>query len=280
MAILDVLRGITSLRSVGPRTATFTFSLAQALARTPAGLRPALHSAIHTTGNAAVRSYGSVSLDADGRVHSLSVVVAGNRQLERRVPRLLAVDHGCRRTRAGHAPGQFGAPILGAPPGRTAARQRDRHMSDSLPLHPTAARFEQLLHDRGLDVAVRMLPDSARTAPEAAKAIGVEVGQIVKSLVFLRDGQPVLVLCAGDRRVDAACLGLVAARADQVREFTGFAIGGIPPLGHAHPLPTLIDTSFRRFDVVWAAAGHPHAVFPIEVATLIAALPQATVTDV
>jgi prolyl-tRNA editing enzyme YbaK/EbsC (Cys-tRNA(Pro) deacylase) len=153
-------------------------------------------------------------------------------------------------------------------------------MSDSLPLHPTAARFAQLLHDRGIDVAVRMLPDSARTAPEAARAIGVEVGQIVKSLVFLRDDQPVLVLCAGDRRVHAERLGLVAARANQVRELTGFAIGGIPPLGHAQPLSTLIDASFRRFDVVWAAAGHPHAVFPIAVAQLIAALPEAQLTDV
>ncbi len=153
-------------------------------------------------------------------------------------------------------------------------------MNDPAPLHPTAARYQQLLHDRGIDVAVRMLPASARTAVEAASAIGVEVGQIVKSLVFLRGDEPVLVLCAGDRRVDAERLELTAARAERVRELTGFAIGGIPPLGHAQELPTLIDASFERFDVVWAAAGHPHAVFPITVGALRAALPRATVTDV
>lgn len=153
-------------------------------------------------------------------------------------------------------------------------------MSAPPPLHPTAARYQQLLHDRGVEATVRMLPDSARTAVQAAAAIGVEVGQIVKSLVFLRGEEPVLVLCAGDRRVDAERLRLVAARAEQVRELTGFAIGGIPPLGHARSLPTLIDASFERFDVVWAAAGHPHAVFPIAVPALIAAVPGATVTDV
>jgi prolyl-tRNA editing enzyme YbaK/EbsC (Cys-tRNA(Pro) deacylase) len=153
-------------------------------------------------------------------------------------------------------------------------------MSEPAPLHPTAQRYQQLLHDRGLDVTVRMLPGSARTAVQAAESIGVQVGQIVKSLVFLRDQDPVLVLCAGDRRVDADRLGLVSARADRVRELTGFAIGGIPPLGHAQPLPTLIDASLRRFDVVWAAAGHPHAVFPIALPALIAAVPEATVTDV
>ena len=153
-------------------------------------------------------------------------------------------------------------------------------MSTPTPLHPTAARYQQLLHERGVDVMVRMLPDSARTAAEAAVAIGVEVGQIVKSLVFLRGAEPVLVLCAGDRRVDAERLGLSPARAERVRELTGFAIGGIPPIGHAQPLPTLIDASFDRFDIVWAAAGHPHAVFPISVPALIAALPDAQVTAV
>lgn len=153
-------------------------------------------------------------------------------------------------------------------------------MSTPAPLHPTAARYQELLIARGVDVAVRMLPGSARTAPEAAAAIGVEVGQIVKSLVFLRGEEPVLVLCAGDRRVDAQRLGLTPARAERVRELTGYAIGGIPPLGHAEPLPTLIDESFARFDVVWAAAGHPHAVFPIAVPALLAALPDAQVTAV
>ncbi|MGA8336571.1 MAG: YbaK/EbsC family protein, partial [Solirubrobacteraceae bacterium] len=74
-------------------------------------------------------------------------------------------------------------------------------------MHPTAARVQERLHERGLDIQVRMLPDSARTAPEAAVAVGCEVGQIVKSLVFMRDGGPVMVLCAGDRRVAADRLG-------------------------------------------------------------------------
>ncbi len=153
-------------------------------------------------------------------------------------------------------------------------------MSEPTPLHRTAARYQDRLADRGLDVRVRMLPDSARTAAEAAAAIGVEVGQIVKSLVFLRDRDAVMVLCAGDRRVAADRLGLRPARAEQVRELTGFAIGGVPPLAHATELPTLIDSSMERFDVVWAAAGHPHAVFPIEVARLIAAMPGAEIADV
>jgi prolyl-tRNA editing enzyme YbaK/EbsC (Cys-tRNA(Pro) deacylase) len=153
-------------------------------------------------------------------------------------------------------------------------------VTEPVPLHRTAARYEQLLHERGLDVTVQMLPDSARTAAEAAVAIGVQIGQILKSLVFLRGGEPVLVLCAGDRRVDAERLGLVPARAATVREVTGFAIGGVPPIGHARPLPTLIDASLARFEVVWAAAGHPHAVFSISVTALRAALPEATVTEV
>jgi prolyl-tRNA editing enzyme YbaK/EbsC (Cys-tRNA(Pro) deacylase) len=152
-------------------------------------------------------------------------------------------------------------------------------MTDTAPLHRTAARYQQRLRDDGLEVPVRMLPDSARTAAEAAAAVGVEQGQIVKSLVFLRGDEPVIVLCAGDRRVDAERFGLTPARADRVRELTGFAIGGVPPFGHAQELTTLIDSSLQRFETVWAAAGHPHAVFPIAVPALIAAAPNATVTD-
>lgn len=152
-------------------------------------------------------------------------------------------------------------------------------MSDSPnDLHPTAARYEQTLREYGVGSAVRMLPNSARTAQEAATAIGVQVGQIVKSLVFLRDGAPVVVLCAGDRVVDAKRLGLTRATAEQVRAFTGYAIGGIPPIGHRHA-ETIIDASLERFDEVWAAAGHPHAVFPITPSDLRAALPQAEVLE-
>ena len=147
-------------------------------------------------------------------------------------------------------------------------------------MHPTAARVQQRLHDLGLEVEVVVLPDSARTAVEAAAAIGVEVGQIVKSLVFTRDGEPVLVLCAGDRQVDAKRLSLSRANADDVRKATGFAIGGIPPLGHDSKLETVVDVSLRRFETVWAAAGTPHAVFEVSTAALIAAIPDATVAEV
>ena len=125
-----------------------------------------------------------------------------------------------------------------------------------------------------------MLPASTRTAPEAAAAVGCEVGQIVKSLVFMRADEPVMVLCAGDRRVAADRLGLRPATADEARAGTGFAIGGIPPLGHDRPLETLIDQSLRRFDTVWCAAGTPHAVFEAGTKTLIAAIPDGAVLDV
>ncbi len=147
-------------------------------------------------------------------------------------------------------------------------------------MHPTAARLAERLRQRGLEIEVTTLSDSARTAALAAAALGVEVGQIVKSLVFLQGDSPVLVLCAGDRRVDAARLGLTPAPADRVRAVTGFSIGGVPPLGHDAQLQTTIDESLRRFDVVWAAAGTPHDVFAIETETLIDAIPGADVTHV
>ena len=147
-------------------------------------------------------------------------------------------------------------------------------------MHPTAARLAQRLEERGLQIEVRTLTESARTAPLAAAALQVEVGQIVKSLVFLRDDQPVLVLCAGDRRVDAPRLALSPATADQVRAVTGFSIGGVPPLGHDDELTTMIDESLRRFGLVWAAAGTPHDVFRIGTEALIQAIPGARVTRV
>jgi prolyl-tRNA editing enzyme YbaK/EbsC (Cys-tRNA(Pro) deacylase) len=147
-------------------------------------------------------------------------------------------------------------------------------------MHPTAARLAERLEQRGLQIDVRTLSDSARTAALAAAALDVEVGQIVKSLVFLRGEEPILVLCAGDRRVDAERLGLAPAPADKVRAVTGFSIGGVPPLGHDVELDTTIDESLRRFEIVWAAAGTPHDVFGIETEELIAALPGATVTGV
>jgi len=147
-------------------------------------------------------------------------------------------------------------------------------------MHPTAARFRDRLAERGLEIEVHTLSDSTRTAPEAAAAVGVEVGQIVKSLVFRRDEVPVMVLCAGDRRVDAKRLGLRSANADQARAATGFAIGGIPPLGHDTELETLIDASLRRFEIVWCSAGTPYDVFPVTVETLIDAIGNGAVVDV
>jgi prolyl-tRNA editing enzyme YbaK/EbsC (Cys-tRNA(Pro) deacylase) len=146
-------------------------------------------------------------------------------------------------------------------------------------LHPTAVRVADSLAAAGLDVAVVEHAESSRTAEEAAATAGCQLGQIVKSLVFVDGAGPVLVLCAGDRRVDAAGLGLRRAKPDQVREATGFAIGGVPPLGHPAPLRTLVDASLRRFATVWCAAGTPNAVFEVGTEDLIAALPDGDVME-
>ena len=150
-------------------------------------------------------------------------------------------------------------------------------------LHPTAQKVQDQLDRLGLDATVRELDDSTRTAEEAAAAAGVEVGQIVKSLVFVDgEGSPVLCLCAGDRRVDTERLGsgVRQARGSEVREATGFAIGGVPPIGHDRPLRTVVDSSLRRYDTVWCAGGTPHAVFPVATEALIAAIPHAEVVEV
>jgi len=138
-------------------------------------------------------------------------------------------------------------------------------------------RVEGYLREHGLEIDLLQLDKSTRTAQLAAQAIGAELGSIVKSLVFLADGEPVLVLVAGDRRADTRRLrALLAARrvmiadADQVREATGFTIGGVPPVAHDHPLRTLVDRNLSRFDTVYAAAGTPQAVFPITYRQLIA----------
>jgi prolyl-tRNA editing enzyme YbaK/EbsC (Cys-tRNA(Pro) deacylase) len=149
-------------------------------------------------------------------------------------------------------------------------------------LHRTAQKVQERLRQRGLDIEVRELSDSTRTAADAAAAVGVEVGQIVKSLVFVADDESALVLCAGDRRVNTATLGtdVRAATAHEVRDATGFAIGGVPPLGHDATLHTVVDESLRRFETVWCAAGTPHAVFPVGTDALIAALDRAEVRPV
>ncbi len=147
-------------------------------------------------------------------------------------------------------------------------------------VHPTATKLRERLLARGLDVEVLTLSDSTRTATDAAAAVGCRVGQIVKSLVFTRDDAAVMVLCAGDRRVDAKRLGLSPASAEEARAATGFAIGGIPPLGHDVELETMIDASLTRFEAVWCAAGTPHAVFQIATPRLLEAIPHASVVEV
>jgi Cys-tRNA(Pro) deacylase len=132
-------------------------------------------------------------------------------------------------------------------------------------------RVQAALDEKGIESRVLRLPDSTRTAPEAAKAVGCEVGAIAKSLLFLADGEPVLAICAGDRRVDTARLAdllgaseVKMAPAEEVRRVTGFAIGGVPPLGHATPITILMDTALLRWPTVYAAAGAHDALFPIE----------------
>ena len=131
-------------------------------------------------------------------------------------------------------------------------------------------RVARVLQDKGHPHAPQMLSDSARTAQEAADALGIVVGQIAKSIIFRRksDDACVLVITSGDRRVDekkvAALIGKVGkADADFVKARTGFAIGGVSPVGHASDPVTLIDRELYRFTQVWAAAGHPNGVFPL-----------------
>jgi prolyl-tRNA editing enzyme YbaK/EbsC (Cys-tRNA(Pro) deacylase) len=138
------------------------------------------------------------------------------------------------------------------------------------PLAASALRVQAALDALGIEARVRELDVPARTAQEAADALGVPVGAIAKSLVFrAASAGAVMVVAAGDRRVDeariGAALGEPIGRADAafVRQATGYAIGGIPPLGHATPLVLFVDASLVRFETVWAAGGTPHAVFPI-----------------
>jgi prolyl-tRNA editing enzyme YbaK/EbsC (Cys-tRNA(Pro) deacylase) len=125
-----------------------------------------------------------------------------------------------------------------------------------------------------------MLSDAARTAQQAADALGVQLGQIAKSIIFRRkpDGVAVLVITSGDRRVDEARVQALVceagqklgrADADFVKQSTGFSIGGVSPLAHAHPPVTLIDRELFRFAEVWAAAGHPHGVFRLSPQDLV-----------
>ena len=154
-------------------------------------------------------------------------------------------------------------------------------------LPPSALKVQAAAEQLGLSIDVREMSQSTRTAEEAAAACGVGVGQIVKSLIFLgaTSGNPYLLLVSGSNRVNekgvAAHLGETLKRpnADAVRKLTGFAVGGIPPFGHAAPLPTFIDRDLLQYGVVWAAAGTPAAVFAADPARLRDAI-KATVIDV
>ena len=133
----------------------------------------------------------------------------------------------------------------------------------------SATRVQAALDAAGVTARVVELPHSTRTAAEAAQAVGCEVAQIAKSLVFTgAAGEAVLVITSGTNRVDEKRLGLQRASADFVREKTGYAIGGIPPVGLATPVRTLIDEDLLRFERIWAAAGTPNAVFELSPADL------------
>jgi prolyl-tRNA editing enzyme YbaK/EbsC (Cys-tRNA(Pro) deacylase) len=156
--------------------------------------------------------------------------------------------------------------------------------SEGSAAHP---RFAEALRELGLQgLEVRRFPDATRTAAEAAAALGCELSEICKSLIFAADGVPVLVLMDGASRVDLdrvrEALGaerVTRAKADVVRETTGYAIGGVPPFGHRTRTRVLADRSLLDHDVVWAAAGTPYTVFPMQPKDLVAHA-GATLVDV
>ena len=135
-------------------------------------------------------------------------------------------------------------------------------------LHPGLARVLAAAASAGLPIEVERFPEGTRTAADAARAVGCNVAQIVKSLVFIADGEPVIALVSGADRLDparlAAAVGATVVRradGDEARTATGFAIGGVPPFGHTRPLTIVMDERLLAHDLVWAAAGLPDAVF-------------------
>ncbi len=143
-------------------------------------------------------------------------------------------------------------------------------------LSPTAQKVQDLLTSRGFNIHVIEYAESTRTSQEAADRAGCSLGQITKSLVFKgkKTHKPILVLTSGSNRVDEARLGELAgeaigrADADFVRTATGFAIGGVPPLGHAQPMETYMDEDLLQYETIWAAAGTPNAIFELTPADL------------
>ena len=129
-------------------------------------------------------------------------------------------------------------------------------------------RVLEALRAKGIEPDVRRLEDSTRTAKDAAAALGCDVGAIASSLVFVAGDQPLLVMTSGAHRVDEQRVSelvgapLRRATAEEVRQHTGFAVGGVSPVGHPAPIRTLVDVALEQHPVVWAAAAHPHAVSP------------------
>lgn len=141
--------------------------------------------------------------------------------------------------------------------------------------HPGITSFRTELERRGGQGEVVVLPDSVHTAALAAEALGCEVGAIANSLVFDAGGQPVLILTSGAHRVDTRKVEeitgpLERAKPEFVRTHTGQVIGGVSPIAHPAPVPTYLDTALKQYDVIWAAAGHPAAVFSTTYDELVA----------
>lgn len=143
-------------------------------------------------------------------------------------------------------------------------------MSENPPLPERSLIVKQHLDAAGVQTTIHVLPDSARTAAEAAAAIGCDTAAIANSLVLVADGKPVLVMTSGGHRADLSVLAdslgvdeVAMAPASVVREATGQAIGGVAPVGHPARLRTFIDRALQDHDEIWAAAGHPHTVMPL-----------------
>jgi prolyl-tRNA editing enzyme YbaK/EbsC (Cys-tRNA(Pro) deacylase) len=143
-------------------------------------------------------------------------------------------------------------------------------------VHPNVRRVQETLRACGSEAEVRQLADSTRTSAEAAAALGVEVGQIAKTIVFLADGEPVLVVASGADRIDTDALSrhlggkeITRADADAVRSATGFPIGGVSPVALPPGLTILVEKRLADFDVLWTSGGTPHAVFPTTFAELV-----------
>lgn len=150
-------------------------------------------------------------------------------------------------------------------------------MTDDQPLPERSRIVQQRLDEAGIASRVVELPDSTRTAAEAAAALGCAVGAIASSLVFLADGEPLLVMTSGSHRVDTSVLAaqvgadeIEMARPAQVREVTGQAIGGVAPVGHPRPVRTVVDEALGGHETIWTAAGTPHTLVPMTYEQLVA----------